>query len=328
LNTSILPVFSIIIPHKNTPDLLQRCLASIPRRNDLEIIVIDDNSDSRHVDFDHFPCLNDPVVVTVFKKEGKGAGYARNTGLARARGKWLLFADADDFYNYCLSSFLDDYADAAADLVFYKANCIDSNTFVCAHRNDQSRLNSCIDLYKSPNCRADYCLRYVSSVPWGKMIRKSLVDGNNIKFDETQKSNDVTFSYLAGHYADRIMVDKRAVYCVTLSDNSIGYSALTLEKKLDFIYVTGKEKKFFYENNIRYFGNSAAKMLFNLFISDNSGYVRGKDILFDLGYSKNELMGMLFKAFFINIFSFFPRALFFITNKTIRIMEFITKRRI
>ena len=44
--------YSIIIPHKNTPKFLQRCLDSIPQREDLEVIVVDDNSDPNIVDFD------------------------------------------------------------------------------------------------------------------------------------------------------------------------------------------------------------------------------------------------------------------------------------
>ncbi|MDR2475404.1 MAG: glycosyltransferase family 2 protein, partial [Bacteroidales bacterium] len=36
--------YSIIIPHKDIPDLLRRCLDSIPYRNDLQIIIVDDNS--------------------------------------------------------------------------------------------------------------------------------------------------------------------------------------------------------------------------------------------------------------------------------------------
>ena len=35
--------YSIIIPHKNSAILLKRCLDSIPQRNDIEIIVVDDN---------------------------------------------------------------------------------------------------------------------------------------------------------------------------------------------------------------------------------------------------------------------------------------------
>ena len=37
-------VYSFIIPHKNSLQLLKRCLSSIPIRADIEVIVIDDNS--------------------------------------------------------------------------------------------------------------------------------------------------------------------------------------------------------------------------------------------------------------------------------------------
>lgn len=43
------PRYSIIIPHHNIPDLLQRCLSSIPQRNDLQVIVIDDKSDELYI---------------------------------------------------------------------------------------------------------------------------------------------------------------------------------------------------------------------------------------------------------------------------------------
>jgi len=37
--------YSFVIPHYNTPDLLQRLIDSIPQREDIEVIVVDDNSD-------------------------------------------------------------------------------------------------------------------------------------------------------------------------------------------------------------------------------------------------------------------------------------------
>ena len=42
--------FTFIIPHKNIPSLLQRCIDSIPQREDVHIVVVDDNSDSCQVD--------------------------------------------------------------------------------------------------------------------------------------------------------------------------------------------------------------------------------------------------------------------------------------
>ncbi|KAA6303909.1 putative glycosyltransferase EpsJ, partial [termite gut metagenome] len=126
--------YSIIIPHKNIPDLLRRCLNSIPRREDIQIIVVDDNSDSNIVDFEHFPGMGEPCVEVVFTKEGKGAGYARNVGLSKAKGKWLLFADADDFFCEFLLQNIDKYLNANVDVVYFKAQSVDSDTLLPADR--------------------------------------------------------------------------------------------------------------------------------------------------------------------------------------------------
>ena len=37
-------LYSIIVPHRNIPNLLRRLLCSIPKRDDIEIIVVDDKS--------------------------------------------------------------------------------------------------------------------------------------------------------------------------------------------------------------------------------------------------------------------------------------------
>ena len=66
--------YTFIIPHKNIPNLLRRCLNSIPRRDDIQIIVVDDNSNSDIVDFEYFPGIGEPCVEIYFTREGKGAG--------------------------------------------------------------------------------------------------------------------------------------------------------------------------------------------------------------------------------------------------------------
>lgn len=105
--------YSIIIPHKNTPRLLERCLCSIPTWDEIQIIIIDDNSNSESVDFSHFPGNGRKNTEILFTKEGKGAGYARNIGLSHARGKWIIFADADDFFTADCFTILNEYMDRA-----------------------------------------------------------------------------------------------------------------------------------------------------------------------------------------------------------------------
>lgn len=66
-------IYSILIPHKNTPDLLQYCLDSIPVRDDVQVIVVDDNSDADKVDFGHFPQWAGEHFEYYLTEEGRGA---------------------------------------------------------------------------------------------------------------------------------------------------------------------------------------------------------------------------------------------------------------
>lgn len=83
--------YSVIISHKDIPELLQRCLNSIPQREDIEVIIIDDGSKA-------VPVLTREDAELVALSENGGAGHARNIGLQHAKGNWVLFIDADDFF--------------------------------------------------------------------------------------------------------------------------------------------------------------------------------------------------------------------------------------
>ncbi|MCR5362142.1 MAG: glycosyltransferase [Bacteroidales bacterium] len=225
-------VYSIIIPHKNIPNLLQRCLDSIPERNDLEVIVVDDNSDPNIVDFEHFPGLGRKNTSVYLDKSGKGAGRARNIGLEHACGKWLLFADADDFFNYCIRDILDEYKDDDADIIFFSTSSVDCETY-----NNDGRTQYVWDFISTfidnPQ-KGENILRYVLGSPWAKMLKRSLVSKNCITFQESTINNDARFSCQTGFYAKEIKADKRALYCVTRRGGSIQYS-LTEEKILESV---------------------------------------------------------------------------------------------
>ena len=240
-------IYSVIIPHRNIPQLLVRCLASIPQREDLEVIIVDDNSDPETVDFDSFPGKERPNTTIVFDKSGKGAGRARNIGMEMAKGKWLLFADADDFFNYCLNAVLDEYELNESDMVFFPQSCLDSETYINGSRADMNV--KLLNNYISKKKYSELLLRYILAAPWGKLIKNSLVHNNHILFEETKIHNDVRFSYLVGFYAKTIKVDMRAIYCLTYRAGSITYT-LSEEKILDRMRVFARRDSFLKEKNI------------------------------------------------------------------------------
>ena len=114
--------YSIIIPHYNNAEDLKCCLASIPDRDDVEIIIVDDNSNPGKVDFEHFPGLGRANTKVFFSKgeHGKGPGYARNVGVQQAQGRWIVFSDSDDYFLPSFNDMLDAYKDSDADVVYFK----------------------------------------------------------------------------------------------------------------------------------------------------------------------------------------------------------------
>lgn len=222
--------YSIIIPHKNIPHLLQRCLDSIPRRDDVQIIVVDDNSDPSIVDFDHFPGVGEKCVEVYLTKEGKGAGYARNVGLEHAEGKWLLFADADDFFENKFIEIVDNHQCEDADIIYFASRSVDCYTLKEAE-------NRCDILpYIKRNAIKELMFMFV---PWGKMIKRQLIDKNNLRFEEVVAANDALFSVMAGIKACTVKAYNECIYVSTIRKDSL--FSLDTKERLESRIAVGKK---------------------------------------------------------------------------------------
>jgi glycosyltransferase involved in cell wall biosynthesis len=95
---------SVIVPCYNAGDYLDECVASIGRQSPgpftlLEAIVVDDGSTdgaTRRA----LELVSRHSAVRVIENEGrKGSAGARNTGVRHARGDWIAFLDADDWWS-------------------------------------------------------------------------------------------------------------------------------------------------------------------------------------------------------------------------------------
>ena len=89
---------SIIIPIYNSEKFLVRCLDSILNQlyNDFEVILIDDGSKDHSLEICQRYSLLD-ARFKVYSKENGGVSSARNFGLSKAVGSYIVFIDSDDY---------------------------------------------------------------------------------------------------------------------------------------------------------------------------------------------------------------------------------------
>ena len=221
-------IYSIIIPHKNSASLLQYCLNSIPIRDDVQVIVVDDNSDADKVDFNNFPTWKGKNYEYYLTKEGKGAGYARNVGLEHANGKWVIFSDADDYFLPSFDNILNENQTSNADITFYRPQAVMLNDHNM-RSNRADGYNYLIDETIKTNNTCLISLMWMS--PCSKIIRRDIVNG--IKFEEIRYSNDNVFSVTIACNATNIKVKEDSFYMITQSDNSLTSNFLQKEGELE-----------------------------------------------------------------------------------------------
>lgn len=207
-------LFSVIIPHRNSLDTLERLFESIPNSTDVEIILVD-NSPIK-VSLDQIPTnrsftlhYSDPV---------RGAGGARNEGIKHASGKWLLFADADDFYSEDAFDIYYQHVNSESDIIYTGMGGISDDTGLPSNRGD-----GYVKLIKDylKGAISETYLRLHFHSPCCKMVSNEMVQKNDIRYSEVIAGNDAYFSMLSGYYARSITVVDRVTYIATVRSGSL-----------------------------------------------------------------------------------------------------------
>lgn len=207
--------YTFIIPHRNSPNLLDRCLNSIPHRGDIQIIVVDDNSDE---DKKPIECGRTEVeYIYISKEESKGAGRARNRGLERAKGRWLMFPDADDYYNVNFLDVLDRYKASSSDIIYFNFEYRDGKTLELL---PDLPFKKYFELYDGTQEKNEE-IRFRHNVPWTKMVSRKYINDYDISFEEVPNGNDILFSMLVGYFTNDIIVEKQCLYVYLKNANSI-----------------------------------------------------------------------------------------------------------
>lgn len=97
--------FSLIVPVYNVEKYLDKCLKSIEAQSykDFEVIIVNDGSPDNSQEIIN-EYVNEDSRFKAYIKENGGLSDARNFGLTKAQGEYLLFIDSDDYIEHDLLS--------------------------------------------------------------------------------------------------------------------------------------------------------------------------------------------------------------------------------
>ncbi|MFQ6752305.1 MAG: glycosyltransferase family 2 protein, partial [Clostridia bacterium] len=198
------PKISVIIPCYNQEKYIKECLNSILNQSfkDFEIIAVDDGSTDNTLNIlKSYERIHSNIIVLT--QRNKSAGAARNYGLSRAQGKYLLFMDSDDFLDHEAFAILDNITNTEkADIYFYNFRTFDDQTKEVCDKIMFDNLDK-ISVYNNGKIRYGlttfeqkkefFIWSYVA--PWNKLYNREFVVKNNLKFDEIFSTNDRTFYF-------------------------------------------------------------------------------------------------------------------------------------
>lgn len=239
---------TVIIPHYNWPERLEILLNTIPDHPEIQVIVIDDNSDKDVEKLELIVEENSGRNVLFLKNnpQNRSAGACRNIGLMHAQSEWILFADADDYFLPGWYEKVRKYFETDNEIVFFTPTSIrlDTNEVSSRHKGYE---NLIFNYLERKDQESELRLRYFYSGPVSKLIRLELVKKNNISFEEIFVSDDVMFSVKCGHYARSIECSREVIYVITQSANSL--TRRKSKKSIDMGYqVMIRRGDFFYKN--------------------------------------------------------------------------------
>lgn len=210
-------ILSVVSPVYNGAKYLEPFLRSVQQQSfpHFELIMVDDGSTDSSIE----------IIKTYQKKNSrihligqnhKGAGSARNFGLSRAKGQYIIFLDCDDwfsedFFKTMIDRIEADQSDIAiCEFFIYNQQTGEMEKSAIPETGNQKieRTNLVFDIF-APN-------------PWTKLYRISFLKKNKLLFQEIPSCNDWSFAYTSLACAEKIsVIRKPLVYYRTKTTTSI-----------------------------------------------------------------------------------------------------------
>ena len=241
---------SIIIPVYNVELYLNECLDSIfinqKISRKIEVIVINDGStdNSLHI-LNEYKKQYDFMLIS---QENKGLSATRNAGIKAAKGKYLLFADSDDYFvPYSLDKLLEHLAATDAEIIEY-----DYDVSYSTESNFKKR-DSYVSVVSGTGQEV-FCewrkTGFYNSMVWTRAVARSLVISNHLFFFPSRYCEDLEWSPQIFAYAKSVSYFPLTIYIYRIREGSVTTVLDAPEKRAERIAALVSLYKFSFTDNL------------------------------------------------------------------------------
>lgn len=218
----------IIVPAYNCKDSIKECIESIINQEtnfSYCLIVIDDGStDGTSEILDEEKNMYPQIQIV--HQENKGLSGARNEGLKKIYGRYVLFVDSDDTIpSQAIEHLLQAASTTKADIIEGGYNRVNSRgrvTKTVTHKNCKN-----VDPYKE-----------LYGYPWGKLYKAELFE--KVAFPENYWFEDTVAMYRLWNKTDNVVTINNIVYNYFDNKKGITHTSRGNTKVIDSLYVTMK----------------------------------------------------------------------------------------
>lgn len=206
--------YSVIIPVYNVENYLPRCIDSLLTQNysDLEILLIDNGSkdQSGQICEDYADQFSN---ITAYHIPNRGVSSARNFGLAKAKGEFICFVDADDYLVGNLFSDVENQLDSELDLlVFSYYNSIEKNLSEIARSANILPIKGKKDKSEFIALFQELFLTDMMYTVWNKIYRREFLEKHQIVFENYELGEDVRFNRTIYECVNKIAFSQTCYY--------------------------------------------------------------------------------------------------------------------
>lgn len=232
------PFFSIIVPCCNVSAYIPELLRSLAQQRfrDFEVILVVETSEDDTLELCQATAAHDPAIHVYQQEKSGSPASPRNTGLAHASGRYIVFLDGDDLL---ASDTLETLADMAKrhrepDLISFAAREFETtatgkiqvgNRYFNYFPGDDEAIFSGVEA----TCRIGERALYPYPMVWMSVCRKAFLDQWNLWQSPGLIHEDEEWSPRVLFLAKRVLVLDRELYRYRKRRNSI----MTAEKVLD-----------------------------------------------------------------------------------------------